>query len=166
LIGVLDDNADGLGDLDELFECVAGGSSIADCLNEEQSLTAICGNYNFTQIGNAQYANISNLHIEFYVQTSTSTYDVIDIDLNEICVSIPYLSTVGASNAFNGAWESSKVSLFDAVSENPYQYNSITATILFKDLLLEKLITEQAGSTFSSSPCANVPTNEANYCLD
>lgn len=133
---------------------------------EEQSLTRICGNYSFVQIGNAQYANISNLHIEFYVQTSTSSFDVIDIDLNEICVSIPYVSTVGAKNIFNDSWESAKQNIFDAVQENPYEYNSTTATHLFKDYLLQELISEQPGSSYSSTPCVNVPSTEANYCLD
>ncbi|WP_138434759.1 hypothetical protein [Winogradskyella algicola] len=145
---------------------MAEGNDLEECINEEQSLTVICGNYNFTQIGNSQYANISNLHIEFYVQTSVSTYDVIDINLNEICVSIPYLSTIGASNAFNSAWEDSKVRLFDEVGGNPLQYNSITATLLFKEFLLEELIIEQSGSSFSSAPCDNVPTNEAVYCIN
>ncbi|WP_424002513.1 hypothetical protein [Maribacter sp. IgM3_T14_3] len=129
-----------------------------------QKITKICGDYNFKKIGNANYANISNLNL-LIVSQGIFSNDIIEVDLKEIAVGIPYLSTRAASNAFNSAWEQSKYDLYEAMSVNPKLLNDASATIAFRDFLIDNLKAEQAGSSISTRPISSVPSTRASYCL-
>jgi hypothetical protein len=145
--------------------CPIGSTYNNGACEDDQNPTKICGDYSFKKIGAAQYANISNLHIEIYVQTGIGTYDVIEINLNEICISIPNVSAVMAKNVFNDSWELAKQDLYTAMSSDSSLLNETAATYAFRDYLIDRLKTEKRGSTLSTLPCNNVPSSIAVYCL-
>ncbi len=149
----------------EIDPYYVGGGTDDTISVEEQSLTTLCGSYDFNQIGNAQSANISNLYIQIYVTSPFSTPEVINVDLNEICISIPYTSSIAASNIFNSAWENAKQDLYNEMSSNSSLLNDVNATYAFRDFLIDRLQLEKPGSAYSSLPCPGVPTTEAQYCI-
>lgn len=69
---------------------------------EEQNITRICSNYQWKGIGNAQYANISNLYI-IIVARGIFSDKIIEVNFSELCISIPYASSISATNIFNEA---------------------------------------------------------------
>ncbi|MFS4418491.1 hypothetical protein [Maribacter sp. 2307ULW6-5] len=77
---------------------------------EEQQITRICSDYKWKGIGNAQYANISNLYVIIVVKGIFSD-QIIEADLGELCISIPYASSRAATNIFNDSWENAKTRL-------------------------------------------------------
>ena len=130
----------------------------------EQRLTRICGQYTWKAIGSSQYANISDLYLIVAVR-DIFTDKILELDLNTLCISIPYSSSVAATNIFNSAWEKAKLDLYSAMRTDPNLINEAAATATLKDYLFARLKAEQAGSTLSARPCNNTPSTAAKYCL-
>ncbi|MFD0863252.1 hypothetical protein ACFQ1M_13645 [Sungkyunkwania multivorans] len=148
--------------INESGECVV--SSV-----EEQSPTRICSEYEFQQIGNAKYANIGNLHLSIYVQPNPLNgveAQVIDIEFDLVCVSIPYAISHNASLIFNEGWENAKGKLFEELSSNPSLLNNQAAVkSALSSHLLNELNNIRPSSSMATQPCGGVPATDAVYCL-
>lgn len=138
-----------------------------DIYVRDQNLTTICSSYKFKKIGDANYANISNLYLDIVVLGGgLYSTKLIEIDFAEICISISYLSSVASTNAFNSAWENAKNDLYIEMSKKSSLLNNIAAKNAFKSYLLSNLQSQQAKSSLSTFPCGNdVPTTPAKFCL-
>ncbi|GAA4272056.1 hypothetical protein GCM10022258_13500 [Aquimarina gracilis] len=131
-----------------------------------QSLTSICGDYNFKNDGFSSKANISNLWI-MALRKVNNQIIAINASFNYLCVDIPYQYTSrNASQTFNKAWERAKGDLFMWLNGNPNVYQDGVVTDQLKQFLIQHLNGLQAGSTISEGGCGgNIPSTRAKYCV-
>jgi hypothetical protein len=143
----------------------ADGENDKVVLGSEQTLTEICGKYDWKVDQYSATVNISNIYVQALRPTTSGVYSI-DVEFDVLCVNIPYQGTArNADITFNAAYERAKRNLMRWLQSNPTINDDFIATEQFKEFLRRALITSQPGSTISTRPCSGSATSEAKYCV-
>ena len=142
-----------------------GGGGGGELEPETTPIKKLCGNYNFSVVGNSYTGSIRYL-MQRWVNRSYP-YQSFITNFTESCLTIPLygITQAQASALFNKAVNDATIQVINELNTHLLDWQAGAVQLRLKNLIQGKLAYAKPGSVWNTNLCAgNIPSTEADWC--